>query len=264
MQIQLLKNIKMRLYLYVVFFILSINAGYGSVKNPAGVTKRKKAVVEVDSASAVDIRHFDQSLLDTYRKEPEFQYKETTQDISRWTRFWRWFWDWLGNLFKFGSSKGAITFWTIFFRVLEIFLLILGVGALIFFIFKAQGINLLGIFRKKATTAPIPYSEIFEDINAIDFEGEIDNAITKANYRLAVRLLYLKCLKHLSDRGLIEWEIDKTNNVYINEIKNQQQQAAFRMLTLQFEYVWYGEFLIDQQVYKTIDTSFRVFNKQVA
>ena len=79
-----------------------------------------------------------------------------------------------------------------------------------------------------------------------------------------MRLLYLKCLKHLSDSGLIEWEIDKTNSTYIDEIKNQQQQASFRRLTLQFEYVWYGEFTIDRQVYNAIDSSFRDFNKQVA
>ena len=122
----------------------------------------------------------------------------------------------------------------------------------------------MGIFRKKATTAPIPYSEFFEDINAINFDEEIENAIAKGNYRFAVRLLYLKCLKHLSNSGLIDWQIDKTNSAYISELKNQQQQDAFRMLTLQFEYVWYGEFLIDQQAFKTIDTSFRDFNKKVA
>jgi hypothetical protein len=253
----------MRFYLYLILFILGINACFGAEKK-APVAKHVKAVLKVDSASAVDLRHFDKSTLDSYRKKPEFQYKETSQDISWWTRFWRWFWNWPGNLFKFGRSKGSITFWTIFFQVLEIFLLILGVGALIFFIFKAQGINIFGIFRKKATTSPIPYSEFFEDINVINFDGEIENAINKANYRLAVRLLYLKCLKSLSDSGLIDWEIDKTNNAYINEINNEQHQAAFRELTLQFEYVWYGEFLIDQQVYKTIDNSFRDFNKQVA
>jgi hypothetical protein len=255
----------MRFYLYLVFFILSINAGYGAVVNPVVTTKHEeKAVLKVDSSSAVDVRHFDKSLLDTYRQKPEFQYKETTQDISWWTRFWRWFWSWLAHLFRFGTTKGTLTFWAIFWRVVQISLLILGAGALIFFIFKAQGINLLGVFRKKATNAPIPYSEFFEDINAISFDTEIENAISKANYRLAVRLLYLKCLKHLSDSGLIEWEIDKTNSTYIDEIKNQQQQASFRMLTLQFEYVWYGEFMIDQQVYKNIDSSFRDFNKQVA
>jgi hypothetical protein len=253
----------MRFYLFLILFILGINAGYG-VQKKAPVARHEKAVLKIDSASAIDVRHFDQSALKNYRGKPEFNYKEAAADISWWERFWRWFWDWLGNLFKFGTSKGATTFWSIFFQALQLLLLVLGVGALIFFLLKAQGINLLGIFRNKTTSAPIPYSEFFEDINAIDFDKEIENAITKANYRFAVRLLYLKCLKHLSNANLIDWQIDKTNNAYIGELKNPQQQDAFRMLTLQFEYVWYGEFLIDQQAFKTIDSSFRDFNKQVA
>ncbi|MBV8390580.1 MAG: DUF4129 domain-containing protein [Mucilaginibacter sp.] len=253
----------MRFYLYLILFILGINAGFGAEKK-AHAAKHEKAVLKVDSASAVDVRHFDQSVLNTYRKKPEFQYKEATADISGWTRFWRWFWHWLDSLFSSKPAKGLPTFWDIFWRIFKILLLALGVGALIFFIFKAQGINILGIFRKKATGAPIPYSEFFEDINTINFDGEIEGAIAKGNYRFAVRLLYLKCLKHLTDAGLIDWQIDKTNGVYISELKNQQQQEAFRMLTLQFEYVWYGELLIDQQAFKTIDSSFKDFNKQVA
>ena len=253
----------MRFYLYLILFILGINAGHCAEKK-APQAKHEKAVLKVDSASAVDIRHFDQASLNTYRKKPEFQYKETTTDISWWTRFWRWFWNWLDSLFRLKPAKGLPTFWDIFWRIVKIFLLVLGVVALVFFIFKAQGINIFGIFRKKATSAAIPYSEFFEDINAINFDEEIEGAIAKGNYRFAVRLLYLKCLKHLSNAGLIDWQMDKTNNAYISELKNQQQQEAFRMLTLQFEYVWYGEFLIDQQAFKTIDSSFRDFNKQVA
>lgn len=253
----------MRFYLYLILFILGINTCFGAEKK-AQPAKHEKAVLKVDSASAVDVRYFDQSALKNYRSKPEFNYKEAAADISWWERFWRWFWDWLGHLFRFGTGKGTVTFWTVVFKVLQILLLVGGVVALIFFIFKAQGINLLGIFRKKTTSAPIPYSEFFEDINAINFDAEIENAIAKANYRFAVRLLYLKCLKHLSNAGLIDWQIDKTNSAYISELKNQQQQDAFRMLTLQFEYVWYGEFLIDQQAFKNIDSSFRDFNRQVA
>jgi hypothetical protein len=253
----------MRFYLYLIIFILGVNAGFGAEKKTLAA-KHAKAVLKVDSASAVDVRHFKSSALNSYRKKPEFQYKESTPDISGWTRFWRWFWHWLGSLFRSKPIKGLPTFWDIFWRVVKISLLALGVAALVFFIFKAQGINLLGMFRKKSTSAPIPYSEFFEDINAINFYEEIESAIAKANYRFAVRLLYLKCLKHLSNAGLIDWQIDKTNNTYISELKNQQQQDAFRMLTLQFEYVWYGEFLIDQQAFKNIDSSFKDFNKQVA
>ena len=81
----------MRFYLYLILFILGINAGISAEKKvpPA---KHEKAVLKVDSASAVDIRYFDQSALKNYRSKPEFNYKEAAADISWWERFWRWFW----------------------------------------------------------------------------------------------------------------------------------------------------------------------------
>ncbi len=251
----------MRRFLYLVFFILTVNTGSGAgIKLP--VKKPEKAILKTDS-STVNTRSFDKSALKAYTKQPEFQYKEESgPDLSWWTRFWRWFWNWLGHLFSFGSKHP--TAWGLFWEIIKILFLLSGVAAVVFVIFKSQGINILGMFRRKSATAPIPYSEFFEDINEINFDTEIDNAIAKHNYRFAVRLLYLKCLKKLSDAGLIEWQIDKTNSAYINELADQGQREAFGMLTRQFEYIWYGEFLIDGQVYKNINSSFQDFNKRVA
>jgi hypothetical protein len=250
----------MRVFLYLVFFILSVETGYGSVIKQVTL-KHEKALLKTDS-SAVDLKHFDKSALNKYSKQPEFQYKEASTDISWWTRFWRWFWEWISQLFNFGSKNATV--WGIFWQIIEVILLVLGVAAFVFLILKSQGINILNAFRRKSTVAPLPYSEFFEDINAINFDEEIENAISKHNYRFAVRLLYLKCLKRLSDAGLIEWQIDKTNSTYINELTNDEQRTAFRLLTHKFEYIWYGEFLIDSQVYQNVNTSFQDFNKRVA
>ena len=251
----------MRFFLYLIF-ILAVNVTYGSAVKLAA-PKHEKAVLKTDS-SAVDIRQFDKAALKAYSKQPEFQYKEeTTGDFSWWTRFWRWFWDWFSHLFRFGSKKTS-TVWGLIWSVVKILLLALGAAALAFVIFKSQGVNIFGIFKRKPTTAPIPYSEFFEDINQINFDEEIESAIAKRNYRFAVRLLYLKCLKQLSDAGLIQWQLDKTNSAYINELSNNEQRAAFSMLTRQFEYIWYGEFLIDGLVYNNIYSSFQDFYKHVA
>ncbi len=250
----------MRALLYLVSCILIMNVCYGSSVNHVA-PKHEKAILKTDS-SAVDVRHFDKGVLKAYSKQPEFQYKETQEDFSWWTRFWRWFWKWISHLFNWGSKTATV--WGIFWQIIEIIILLLGAAALVFFIFKSQGINIINLFRRKLAAGPIPYSEFFEDINQINFDQEIENAITKHNYRFAVRLLYLKCLKQLSDAGLIKWQIDKTNSTYIDELVNKEQRAAFSMLTRQFEYIWYGEFLIDGQVYKNINSSFQDFNKRVA
>lgn len=254
------KNIKMRFLLLIFFFILVAKPGIGSVIK---IEKAKPVpvVLQKDTSSAVTVRHLDSAALKAYSKQHEFQYKETTADLSWWDRFWTWFWQWLGGLFHF--EKGMSILSTII-GIIEILLVLAGIAGLIYVILRSVGIDVRNIFQGKSAATPIPYSEFFEDINNIDFDAEIENAVAKHNYRFAVRLLYLKCLKQLSNAGLIDWQIDKTNTAYINELTNEEQRGAFKILTRQFEYVWYGEFLIDAPVYKNIDSSFSDFNKRVA
>ena len=256
----------MRKVLLFVFFILSANLCFGSVisiKKHEKPKSTKPAVLVTDTSAVVNSRHLDSAALKAYSKQPEFQYNERSADLSWWARFWRWVWDWFTHLFSFNSKK-ELTVLGVIFRIIEWLLIAAGLAALVIVILKSIGINVLGIFQKKPISAPIPYSEYAEDINTIDFDAEIENAVSKHNYRFAVRLLYLKCLKQLSDAGLIDWQIDKTNTAYINELANNEQRTAFKIITRQFEYVWYGEFLIDGAVYKNIDVTFRDFNKRVA
>jgi hypothetical protein len=137
-------------------------------------------------------------------------------------------------------------------------------AALVFLALKLAGIDLLHVFRRKSTGASFPYQESLENIHEINFDDELEKAIAQQNYRLGVRLLYLKCLKQLSDADLIKWQIDKTNNAYINELTNPNQRQVFKTLTLQFEYIWYGEFAIDAPVFKNINTLFMDFKKGIS
>ncbi|MBS1527745.1 MAG: DUF4129 domain-containing protein [Bacteroidetes bacterium] len=251
----------MQRFLYLVFFALmaglSFGAGHKSVH-------QKPAVLREDSASAITVRTLDTAAIRAYSKQPEFKYKEDAVAPTLWTRFWRWFWNWIRRVFKSTSPKkgGSVSaFWNVFFKYL---FLVLGIVAVVFLVFRLVGVDMQNVFRRRPKAVPVPYSEFFEDINAIRFDEEIEHALAKHNYRLAVRLLYLKCLKQLSDAGLIEWQIDKTNSDYVNELANADQRSAFRFLTRQFEYVWYGEFLIDRPVYNDISGSFHDFNKHVA
>ena len=260
----------MRRLLCIIFFTLAAGSLFGASAKHTEVKVAKPKVLQTDSLGSVNIRHLDSAALKAYKKQPEFQYNEDKIAPSWWDRFWDWLSDvwnrflrWLDHLFSKKDKKtGQIShFWPELFKYLFI---ILGAGALVFLIFKLLGIDMQNIFRRKPASGAIPYSEFFEDINAISFDQEIENAVAKQNYRFAVRLLYLRSLKQLSDAGLIDWKIDKTNNTYINELSNEDQRTAFKILTRQFEYVWYGEFLIDAPVYSDIDSSFTDFKKRVA
>ncbi|MDN3551835.1 hypothetical protein [Mucilaginibacter aquaedulcis] len=219
-------------------------------------------ILKTDS-STVAVRYLDSTSLKAYTTLPEFQYKDDLQkDPSWWTRFWAWFW----NLFKpiKINKHDPSPFLKILLNVFKYLIIALGIATVFFMVLKLAGINMLNIFRRKPTLAGLPFTELLEDIHDIDFDSETEKAITQHNYRLAVRLLYLKCLKQLSDADLIKWQIDKTNNAYINELTDSEKRQFFKTLTLQFEYIWYGEFPIDAPVFKKISTLFQDFNKSIA
>lgn len=252
-------------YLLLLAFLCFAPAFAGQPKHIEKKADKREppAVLKVDSASVVDVRTFNADSLKKFSKQPEFDYREQelSLDTSWWTRFWRWFW----HLFvgKKQTDGKASDFWVVFFKVIEYTLVGMGVAAIIFVILKIAGVDISRIFGKKSTAINLPYSEYLEDINSIDFDKEIDAAINQHNYRLAVRLLYLKCLKKLSDAGQIDWQISKTNTSYVNEIADIEKRGVFSALTRRFEYVWYGEFNINSQAYADIQAEFNHFNSNI-
>ncbi|MBK7883198.1 MAG: hypothetical protein IPJ81_04905 [Chitinophagaceae bacterium] len=119
-----------------------------------------------------------------------------------------------------------------------------------------------GIF-KKSSASHKKNKEAEEEIIVTnsDFNALIDQALRNNNYRLAVRYHYLKSLHKLSDNGLLQITPDKTNYQYVREISNYEYQNKFSALTLHYEYVWYGEFNISEDIYRKIETGFNNFNK---
>jgi hypothetical protein len=91
----------------------------------------------------------------------------------------------------------------------------------------------------------------------------IREAEGKNDFNLSVRYMYLQSLKKLSDGGLIVFSPDKTNNLYVQELDGQYLRHEFALLTLNYEYVWYGRFTIDTVQYQKIKEQFILFNKKV-
>ncbi len=100
--------------------------------------------------------------------------------------------------------------------------------------------------------------EEFSEYDALIHEAEVKN-----NFNLSTRYLYLQTLKTLSDKGLINFSPDKTNNEYLNEITSHNYQEQFAALTRNYEYIWYGKFLIDQFQYQKLKKEFILFNNKV-
>lgn len=184
-----------------------------------------------DRATPVPLRQPAPERLRAFRQQREFQYVEVKSEQSSWDLLWTRFWRWVSDLletrpgkvvWKYGIYAGLVV-------------------ALVFVVLKLLQIDFTRAFGRNLRPAALAYDVQDEDIHELDFDKLLTSAETEGNYRLAIRLGYLHVLKQLTDQGLIRWQPDKTNHDYLFELPAGPLPAAFRELTRQFDYVWYGE-----------------------
>lgn len=122
-----------------------------------------------------------------------------------------------------------------------------------------------GFFLRKSKSMNNEGTEVEEELITHDsnFDVLIKQALQNNNYRQAVRYQYLRTLHTLAAKGFVEMAPDKTNFQYVSEIKNRDYQNDFASVTLNYEYVWYGEFAIEQDIYRKIETGFINLNKKL-
>ena len=100
-------------------------------------------------------------------------------------------------------------------------------------------------------------------IEALDLDALVEEALREGNYRLAVRYRFLKILKLLSQKELIEWHFEKTNMDYLGEITHGPLQQEFRKASYLFENIWYGLQPIDEKGYHKVGHRFDSLNKSI-
>src|SRR5690606_4231613 len=109
---------------------------------------------------------------------------------------------------------------------------------------------------KKVKEAERADEEMPEDIFAINYQREIDKATAQRNYRLAVRLMFLRLLKSMSERNIIRYQQDKTNLDYLMQLHNTTYYKDFFRITRNYEYSWYGKFDVSEEAYRLIRKDF--------
>lgn len=206
-----------------------------------------------DSAK-ITIRKPLESRMTTLKKSKDYQYGVQESQVldTWWKRFLRQIFNWFNNLF---TGIGNPTFWKI-----SAYVFIASV--VVYVTLKLMGVDFSGLYRKKNNNE-IPYETLGENIHAIDFTESIAEAIIQRNYRLAVRLYYLKVLKELTDHKMINWQINKTNRSYVYELNSPTLRADFEQITIQFEYAWYGDFPVDEAEFTSIKNQFLTFSNSI-
>jgi len=116
-----------------------------------------------------------------------------------------------------------------------------------------------GIFRRNTRSSPLqelPTEE--EPVTVSDYDKLIHQSCKLGDYRMAVRYLFLKNLARLADKEYLHLSADKTNYQYVQEIRADKKNE-FASLVLTYEYIWYGNFPLNQEAYTGIEKRYSSF-----
>jgi hypothetical protein len=241
-----INNIKFLYYrITFLFFCLSLISSAYSANDPSNIQQ----AVHYDS-TAITVRKIPSEELNKLLNDPDYNYNEVSKpNKTIFERFFEWLSRKLGK--ELNSDGGEISI-----TVLEYLFIAVAIGLIIFLLLKN---NIRSIFYGKSATTTLDFTELIENINEINFDQRIADEVSKKDFRRAIRLHFLKVIKELSDQKLINWQLDKTNSDYSRELKNSRYSLQFEELIRMYEYIWYGDFKLDETTFLVIIQKFNQF-----
>ena len=210
--------------------------------------------IRYDDTANLKPTDFDAEKINEFQSQEEFDYLHYVEKDNWWTRFKTWinlkynqFISWL-----FGEYE-ANGFWAAVIAIIPV-LLILALLALIAWLFSR--LNPGGKILQKQKTSEVFLSEEEELIKNEDLEALMREAIQAGKFRLAVRYYYLKELRKLDQLELIDYEYQKTNRDYSNEIKQVKIKEQFTNISMLYEFIWYGSFQVSEADFRLAEKGF--------
>jgi len=203
-------------------------------------------------SSAVQERYFDTLLLQERLSESAFSYdQQQVETPNLFDRIIEWI---LKKLFKDTRIEDV----ALAERIIIWLAVLVGIAFLIFYVRKMQRSRVL--FKDPRRDQAIQF---------FDYEGTSENLFEQwreseaaKNYHLAMRYLFILCLVHLKEEGIIKWTKDKTNSDYLRELKNEWQKTSLTRLVRLFEYSQYGDYEITPELYEEAKALFTQMKNQ--
>jgi hypothetical protein len=197
------------------------------------------------------LRKVSDSVVDRLKRDEDFAYANDpsylkTEKVEKKPRSG--FWDGFNNFFK-GKNVKTITY-------------ILLIAFFIFVVYRIILVNKLYLFyssRKTRTDGELEEENLSDE----NLDDRISNAINAKDYRSAVRFLYLKGLHLLNEKGWIRYHAQATNHDYVYQLSQKPVSGDFRFLTQVYDYVWYGEFAVNDDQFSRLHSDFKRFYQAV-
>jgi hypothetical protein len=226
------------------------------ISNLVYAQQEQDTIVKIDSTGRLYERTINDDLNKKYTGE-DFNYDvKTGESQNLLSRFFNWIGRGLKNVFGINLSPETL-------KLLEYFIYFI-MGGLVIYLLVRVLVNekFNSIFTKKAKTVfDIDLAE--QHIESLDLDALLKTALANKDYRLAVRYQFLRVLKRLSQKDIIDWHFDKTNLDYQNEIKQQHLQSGFKEVAYLYDYIWYGEQPINEIKYNAAKQKFKILNNLI-
>ena len=225
--------------------------------SPQEVINDSVALIQIEEESeAIERFYFEKDFQKNYTNS-DFIYESKAKEKGAWERFRERLRRLYESLFGFKTSDQAdkaidITIYSL--------ALLLTIGVIYLIVKALMNDEGKWIFGRSSDKKLVTYDELEQSLLETNFQKLIAESEKNGNQRLTIRYYYLWLLKSLSEKGHIEWDIEKTNSDYAHEIKDSQLKKDFEYLSYLYDYIWYGEFEVDQPTY---DKAKAAFNKTI-
>ncbi len=244
-------------FLYILFFLFCFQI-YG--QDTLATAKKEAATftekdIQIDSSNIEQLR-FKPSFKEKYDSD-DFVYEEKTKEENFWDRFKEWLAQVLKNIFGISNNRVAMSVVGILMQTIAVLVILFVVYLIAKAILSKDG---KWVFGKNSDRRILNYDAIERNLHSVDFEKLIKQSIQAGEKRLSIRYYYLWLLKKMSEKQIIEWDAEKTNSDYLYEIKSETFKKEFVYLSYLYNYIWYGEFELDEA---TFEKARKAFEKSI-
>lgn len=255
-----------KFYVFLIFFISFTNGNsqyvVENIETDSTYNHTYKEVKLIDSVlidgyitdNKLTPRKFRDNFIKHY-KTSEFNYTPQAPKPTGWDKLMRKIAELLRDIFGSTDARQTVSYGAVFLKILGFLLLGFVLYLVISYFVSVEG-NF--IFKKKNRLVKIDSEDITENIHEINFSEKILQSEKSKDFRTAIRYQFLNVLKKLSDKRMIDWNTDKTNHDYLKEITQEKTKSFFSEMLYIFEYVWYGEFEIDEEAYQHFKKKFEI------
>lgn len=192
--------------------------------------------------------------------DDEFVYETALEEKNWWSRLKEKIALFFKNLFNLSSQKDSVELVDLILKIIAVLIIIVVVFLIVKSILNKEG---QWIFGKTSDKKILKIEDVERNLHLVDFEKLIQETLKKGDSRLAIRYYYLWLLKKMTEKNIIEWDLEKTNSDYVYEIKSQTLKEKFIYLSYLYNNVWYGAFDIEANTFERMKTDFIITLKSI-